>query len=145
MKIEKFRSYRYKVWVKQAEFDLLAARLSLQNGYYEWACFQAEQAAEKALKGTLVFCGYKPPKVHKLSILYHLARKTCFSKIHEVSIESLQAYTFVSRYPFIIPGDNLTPHDFMTHENAVECIHEAERVLDLVKEIIDKQPEYERS
>ena len=85
----------------------------------------------------MVICGGRPPKVHKLSILFKLLRQIRPDlHSHPVKIEALQAYTFVSRYPFIIPGDNLTPHEFMTFENAQECIREAEGVLSLAKEII---------
>ena len=37
-------------WLRQAEKDLAHARLSLDNGDYEWSCFAAQQAAEKGLK-----------------------------------------------------------------------------------------------
>jgi len=39
-----------KRWLAQARRDLKAARDSLSAGNYEWACFQAHQAAEKGLK-----------------------------------------------------------------------------------------------
>lgn len=38
-------------WFKQALRDLEQARLSEQAGFFEWACFTAQQAAEKAVKG----------------------------------------------------------------------------------------------
>lgn len=37
-------------WLKQAGRDLEHAKLSLNGGFYEWACFIAQQAAEKAAK-----------------------------------------------------------------------------------------------
>lgn len=37
-------------WLKQARRDLLHAKMDLKEGFYEWACFSAQQAAEKALK-----------------------------------------------------------------------------------------------
>ncbi len=37
-------------WMNQAEGDLLHARNDVAGGYYEWACFSAQQAAEKAVK-----------------------------------------------------------------------------------------------
>jgi len=40
-------------WSRQAEKDLKASKNSLKSGDYEWACFQAQQAAEKALKSIL--------------------------------------------------------------------------------------------
>ena len=45
-------------WVRQAEKDLKASKNSLKSGDYEWACFQAQQAAEKALKSILYARGF---------------------------------------------------------------------------------------
>lgn len=41
---------RSKDWLCQAERDLEEARWSMQGSFYEWACFTAQQAAEKAVK-----------------------------------------------------------------------------------------------
>ncbi len=43
-------------WFKQAEKDLKASKNSLKSGDYEWVCFQAQQAVEKALKSILCTC-----------------------------------------------------------------------------------------
>ncbi len=37
-------------WLRQAERDLEAARTTLGAGQFDWTCFAAQQAAEKALK-----------------------------------------------------------------------------------------------
>ncbi len=37
-------------WLRQAERDLEQAKLSLREGFYDWACFAAQQSAEKAIK-----------------------------------------------------------------------------------------------
>lgn len=37
-------------WFRQAEADLMHARHALRGGHHEWACFAAQQAAEKAAK-----------------------------------------------------------------------------------------------
>lgn len=42
-------SNRYLDWFRQAEADLQHARNSFADGDYEWSCFAAHQAAEKAL------------------------------------------------------------------------------------------------
>lgn len=41
---------RARDWFRQAERDLDQARASQQDGRHEWACFAAQQAAEKAVK-----------------------------------------------------------------------------------------------
>ena len=38
----------------QAERDLLLARTAARDAFHEWACFAAQQAAEKALKAVLM-------------------------------------------------------------------------------------------
>ena len=42
---------RARDWLRQAERDLEVARTTSQAKQYDWACFAAQQAAEKALKG----------------------------------------------------------------------------------------------
>lgn len=37
-------------WLAQAERDLAQAESSRRQGHHEWACFAAQQAAEKAVK-----------------------------------------------------------------------------------------------
>ena len=37
-------------WIKQAKRDLEMAKKSREACFYEWACFIAQQAAEKAVK-----------------------------------------------------------------------------------------------
>jgi len=44
-------------WLTQAKRDLKAAKDSARNENYEWACFQAQQAAEKAVKALLYAYG----------------------------------------------------------------------------------------
>ena len=44
-------------WLSQALRDLGASLSSLRSGYFEWSCFQAQQAAEKAVKALLYAYG----------------------------------------------------------------------------------------
>jgi HEPN domain-containing protein len=41
---------RARDWLRQAQRDLEVARTTLQAGQFDWSCFAAQQAAEKALK-----------------------------------------------------------------------------------------------
>src|SRR5688500_11730219 len=41
---------RSRDWLKQAGHDLEQARASQRDGRHDWACFAAQQAAEKAVK-----------------------------------------------------------------------------------------------
>jgi HEPN domain-containing protein len=44
-------------WLAQAERDLDQARASARDGRHEWACFAAQQAAEKAVKAAHLALG----------------------------------------------------------------------------------------
>ena len=48
---------RSRDWFDQAEGDLRHARSDVDGGYYEWACFSAQQAAEKAVKAVFQVMG----------------------------------------------------------------------------------------
>lgn len=41
---------RFEDWLRQAQRDLAHAQRSLESGDYEWACFAAQQSAEKGVK-----------------------------------------------------------------------------------------------
>ncbi|MDQ7850022.1 MAG: HEPN domain-containing protein [Armatimonadota bacterium] len=41
---------RSRDWVEQARRDLESARLQAEGGFFEWACFVSQQAAEKAVR-----------------------------------------------------------------------------------------------
>ena len=41
---------RFRDWLRQAEHDLDVARKAKEADTHEWACFAAQQAAEKAIK-----------------------------------------------------------------------------------------------
>jgi HEPN domain-containing protein len=40
-------------WLEQAQGDLAHAGNDLEDGFYDWACFSAQQAANKAAKAVL--------------------------------------------------------------------------------------------
>ena len=46
---------RSKDWFVQAERDLEQAKSSQKEGRHEWACFAAQQSAEKAVKALHLF------------------------------------------------------------------------------------------
>jgi predicted nucleotidyltransferase len=46
---------RYEDWLRQAQRDISHAQNALEDGDYDWACFAAQQAAEKAVKALLRF------------------------------------------------------------------------------------------
>ncbi len=48
---------RYRDWLAQALRDLEKTKTDIRYEYWEWACFTAQQAAEKAVKALLMYRG----------------------------------------------------------------------------------------
>ena len=67
---------RYESWLERAEssYELSKPRL-FRNIYFEDLCYQAQQAAEKALKGLLIYFGVEPEYTHNIGILLNALEK----------------------------------------------------------------------
>jgi len=128
---------RYKVWFKQADFDFHAATLSMEHGYYEWSTYQAEQSVEKAFKAIIAHAGWQPPRMHKIPILLGICNNVnlrCHDTIFR--FKHIESFTFISRYPFLIPGKRVTPHELINEEDARKALNQAGEILDKVGEIL---------
>lgn len=115
----------------QAREDLRAAAHSLNGERFEWAAFQAQQAAEKALKALLRFHN-REVEGHSVS---HLLREV--GQLEEVAPEvismarELDRHYIQSRYPNSFPEGY--PAEFYTQETADRCVRYAERILEFVE------------
>lgn len=130
--------FRAASWLRQAEYDLEAARLSLEHGYFEWASFQSQQSAEKAIKGLLVMLNGYAPRGHRLGGLMSLAGRIAPElrpRLRQLSIAALEAATFVSRYPFAIPAERMSPHEFIEKEDAEACLNEATVLCESIQQM----------
>lgn len=125
-------------WLKQAEKDLTTARNSLNAGDYEWACFQSQQSAEKALKSVLYSKGFRKILTHSI---FELVKEigdfeSEFKKLKKEA-KVLDSVYIAARYPNGIAGD-LAPFEYYEKEDAEECIKYAELILEEVKKFIKK-------
>lgn len=125
---------RYAIWLSQSRHDLEASFVSLNSQYYEWASYQATQSAEKALKSLIAHAGWRPPRTHKLSVLIGIANSinTIFRE-QKFKFRDLEIYTFISRYPFLIPGEKSAPHDYVKKHDADSCIDEAKGIMNIIE------------
>jgi HEPN domain-containing protein/predicted nucleotidyltransferase len=130
---------RFIIWLSQAKYDLLAAKASASAEYHEWACYQSTQCIEKAIKAVIVHAGWRPPKVHKLGVLMGIANKAngYFEDV-VFDFRKVEAYTYISRYPFLNPGQMLPPHEFITKDDSSTCIAIAADVLNKVNKFISE-------
>jgi len=134
---QKQQHFRFKVWLEQAQWDIESAKVSKENGFYEWATFQCQQSAEKALKAVLVHAGWKAPRIHKLAVLYNMTRRAN-EKLRHLYIEyrDLEAFTFLARYPFLVPGENASPHNFITKEDAEQCLAQSQTIYAKIQRLL---------
>lgn len=93
----------WEPWVRRARSNLARAKQGRQceDILYEDLCFDAQQAAEKCLKGLLLYFGKDAPRTHSIGHLLNLIRKGCKiavpKEINEAVI--LNEYAVTTRYP----------------------------------------------
>lgn len=83
-------------WFKQARADFEAAQDSMKTGHYEWACFQSQQAAEKALKALYIHRKRTSLAVHNL---LNIARSLGAPRDVVEAARELNADYVTTRYP----------------------------------------------
>ena len=114
------------------------AQLSISGGRYEWACFQAEQSGEKALKAFLYGKGYTSILTHSIRELLRecITFEGVFGELEEAA-GYLDAFYLTTRYPDSLVG-NVAPADYYTKEDAQRCQSSAELILKVVKSFFSK-------
>lgn len=93
-------------WLRKAAADLAAARHLLLGGgrLVSSAAFHAQQAAEKALKATLIWHQREAPRTHDLALLVDLISSEDPELANEVRRSvSLTPYGVEARYPGELP------------------------------------------
>ena len=90
-----------QVWLQRARSNLLLAQKGQHKGVMlEDLCFNAQQAAEKALKAVCLHVGQDFPKIHSISRLMEILEMSGVS-IPEVvkDADILTQYAVQTRYP----------------------------------------------
>lgn len=119
---------RAQDWLRQSRRDLDLARSASQSGYSEWACFAAQQAAEKAVKAVfqaLHLEGWGHVAHQLLERLPAAARPS-----HELldRARRLDRHYIPTRYPNGFEAG--IPADFYTADDASQAIGDAEAILE---------------
>jgi len=117
---------RSRDWLNQAERDLRQAESSLQSQLYEWACFAAQQAAEKAVKALIQGLGGEAWGHSVAALVDALPENVKPIHLRDKALELDQAY-IPSRYPNAHPVGS--PGDVYTKTVA-------ERLIGYAKEIV---------
>ena len=126
---------RYLDWLRQADADLRHARHALDDSDFEWSCFAAQQAAEKALKAVFQKSGMDAWG-HTLTVLVANLPATAQPSEELVKCAKvLDKHYILTRYPNGF--DSGAPTDFYTEEEARHAIQCAEDIFEFCRHQID--------
>ena len=124
---ERFPPDDPREWLNRARSNLIRAKSQLSGVYLEDLCFDAQQAAEKAIKAIMIRRNVEFPYVHDLGRLL-LRLEEAGEPIPEVvrKAEELTRYALVTRYPGIARP--------VSEQEYAEAVEIAERVVQWAKE-----------
>lgn len=126
---------RARDWWRQAGADLAHAREAAADGHYDWACFAAQQAAEKAVKAAHQALG-QDAWGHSVTELLQALRPH-IEGIDDALVDrarSLDKHYVATRYPNGLPSG--APADFYTQAEAKRAIEDAEAVLACCRRVL---------
>lgn len=118
-----------KEWFNIGEEELKFAKASFEDlgAFYPQICFQCQQAAEKYLKGFLVYHKKRFPKIHDLTQLVKLCSKIDKSFLNLLKeADILSQYYLTSRYPLEYPP--------ASKREAAEALQIAKKTINFIKE-----------
>ena len=118
-----------RTWYDQARADLAAAVDSTAAGHHEWACFQAQQAGEKALKAFLYASGRTSIVTHSLR---RLAREAATIDVTYGDLDEaarlLDQHYIPTRYPNGLDTET-APAAYYQKRDAEQCLRSARSIL----------------
>jgi len=114
-------------WLRQALRNLEHAKRSMELGDYEWACFAAQQAAEKAVKALyqkqgIEVWGHSISRMLEALPEDHKPPGGVVGKAKE-----LDRHHIPTRYPNFHPEG--APMDYYTREDAERAVRYAEEIV----------------
>jgi len=118
---------RSQDWLAQALRDLESARWQAQGGFFEWACFAAQQAAEKALKAVYQKLGAEARGPSVIGLLAGLRERVRVDETLFECARLLDRFYIPTRYPNGWPAGS--PKDFYTEKDAADAIRCAEELV----------------
>jgi HEPN domain-containing protein len=130
-------SNRAADWFRQAEADLQHARHAARDAHHEWACFAAQQAAEKAAKAAHVALGQEAWGHVVTELLDALGPST--PGVDAALLDRARALDKLyipTRYPNGLAGG--APADFYTRAEAERAIADAEAVLEVCRRVLSR-------
>lgn len=118
---------RSQDWYNQALRDIASAKAQLESGFFEWACFIAQQAAEKAVKAVYQKLSAEAWGHSVTDLLSGLNEKTNVSPEISEKAKRLDRFYIPARYPN--GWAKGFPGEYLTRKDAQDAISDSEEVL----------------
>ena len=118
---------RHADWFRQANADLQLARHARDGAAHDWACFAAQQAAEKALKAVLMSRGADAWGHTVTALLGVVAGDDEVGEELIVCAKTVDKHYIPTRYPNGL--DAGAPTDFYTGKDSDDAIACAEKLI----------------
>jgi HEPN domain-containing protein len=122
---------RYLDWFRQAEADLRHARNALASEDFEWSCFAAQQASEKALKAVFQKMGMDAWGHTLTALIGNLPPSARPSDRLVDQAKMLDKHYIPTRYPNGFESG--APTDFYTEGEARRAIQGAEEIIEFCR------------
>lgn len=118
----------------QAQRDLDHARNDLAGGFYEWACFSAQQSAEKAVKAVFQRLGAEAWGHSVADLLLELGKRQAVPEdLVELALELDKVY-IPARYPNAHPSG--APKSRYTKTEAQRLIGHAQKIIEFCEGLL---------
>ncbi len=134
-------NYKYdsERWLKQAEADIKAAKGSIENKNYEWACFQSQQSGGKSLKALWYYYSFDPWGHSIVKLIQEFPEAGIKKELLKLlnKAKELDKLYIPTRCPNGLP--DLTPSEIYTKEEALNAVKASEIILKQIKILLKNQ------
>jgi HEPN domain-containing protein len=125
---------RSEDWIKQAVRDLKTAEDIAKSGSFEWSCFVAQQAAEKAVKAVFQKLNAVAWGHSVLDLMKVLSRKTTVTEELLNCARTLDRYYVPTRYPNSFESGS--PYEYFTRKDAEDALVCSKRIIEFCKGLL---------
>ena len=129
---------RHQDWFNQGKRDAELARWCIEGGHYEWACFAAQQAAEKALKAVFQKLGGDAWGHSVTDLLKALPSSHAVETQLLNAARELDRHYIPARYPNSHPAG--APFEHYMQGEAVRAVSNAESIIAFCEGVLAEPP-----
>ena len=125
---------RSEDWMNQAERDLKVAEELMKDESFEWSCFIAQQATEKAVKAVFQKLNAVAWGHSIFDLMRALSMKVVVNERLLDCARNLDKYYVPTRYPNSFESGS--PYEYFTRRDAEDAIVCSRRIIEFCKGIL---------